>query len=59
MSERSELRSSREGRTENGVKNLKGARPSPKTFCYDLKKRSLIAEKIACEILFPLIFEAF
>jgi len=32
MSERSELRSRREERMENGVKNLKGARLFPKTF---------------------------
>ena len=32
MSERSELRSRREERMENGVKNLKGARQFPKTF---------------------------
>ncbi len=31
MSERSELRSRREERMENGVKNLKGARLFPKT----------------------------
>ena len=32
MSERRELRSRREERMENGVKNLKGARLFPKTF---------------------------
>jgi hypothetical protein len=32
MFERSELRSSREDRKENGVKNLNGAKPFPKTF---------------------------
>ena len=32
MPERSELRSCREERMENGVKNLKGARLFPKTF---------------------------
>jgi hypothetical protein len=32
MFERSELRSRREERTENGVENLKGARLFPKTF---------------------------
>ena len=32
MSERSELRSRREERMENGVKNLKEARLFPKTF---------------------------
>ncbi len=32
MSERSELRSRREERMENGVKNMKGARLFPKTF---------------------------
>jgi len=32
MFERSELRSRREERMENGVKNLKGARLFPKTF---------------------------
>ena len=32
MSERSELRSRREERVENGVKNLKGTRLFPKTF---------------------------
>jgi len=45
MSERSELRSSREARTENGVKNLKGARPSPKTYCYDQKSISYVTRK--------------
>jgi len=33
MSERSELRSRREERMENGVKNLKEARLFPKTVC--------------------------
>jgi hypothetical protein len=33
MSERSELRSRREERMKNGVKNLKGARLFPKNLC--------------------------
>ena len=36
MSERSELRSRREERMENGVKNLKGARLYPKTFVLNI-----------------------
>jgi len=36
MSERSELRRRREERTENGVKNLKGARLYPKTFVLNI-----------------------
>ena len=38
MSERSELRSRREDRMENGVKSLKGARLFPKTFSDSDKK---------------------
>jgi hypothetical protein len=34
MFEQRELRSSREGRKKNGVKNLKGAKPFPKTYSY-------------------------
>jgi hypothetical protein len=34
MFERSELRSSQEGREQNGVKNLNGAKTFPKTYSY-------------------------
>jgi len=50
MFERSELRSRREVRMENGVKNLKGARLFPKTFSNNVNgdasvKRILVVTK--------------
>ena len=56
MSEQRELRSRREERMENGVKNLKGAKLFPQT--YALKKKmgpgpifSIIPIMIACQVV--------
>ncbi len=51
MFERSEFRSRREERRGNGVKNLKGARPSPKTLCHNLKNISFVPREKMFTIL--------